>query len=55
LPGLKISLRKGLYNLVTEWHKVLRYAKRYLKIEISKEDHLELIEDYSDLRERYLK
>lgn len=47
--------RKGLYNMVTEWRKVLLYAKRYLKIGISKEDYLELIENYSDLKIKYLR
>ena len=47
--------RKGLYNMVTDWQKVLRYAKRYLKIRISKEEYIELIENYSDLKTRYLR
>ncbi|MBA7548125.1 hypothetical protein ES705_40571 [subsurface metagenome] len=47
--------RKGLYNMITEWPKVLKYARRYLKIEIQKEDYLELIENYSDLKVKYLR
>jgi len=47
--------RKGLYNMVMEWRKVLRYAKRYFKVSISKEDYLELIENYSDLKIKYLR
>lgn len=47
--------RKGLYNMIMEWRKVIKYAKRYLKVNISKEDYLELIENYSDLRSRYLR
>lgn len=47
--------RKELYDMVTDWRKVLKYAKRYLQIEISREDYLELIEIYADLRARYLR
>ncbi|GAI87169.1 unnamed protein product [marine sediment metagenome] len=47
--------RKGRYNMITDWPKVLKYAKRYMKIRISKEDYIELIENYSDLRARYLR
>lgn len=47
--------RRGLYNMITDWPKVLKYAKRYLKIGISKEDYIELIEHYSELRARYLR
>ena len=47
--------RRGLYDIVTEWQKVLKYAKRYFKVNISKEDYLELIVNYSDLKARYLR
>jgi len=47
--------RRGLYNMVTDWQKVLRYAKRYFKIRISREEYIELIENYSELRARYLR
>ncbi|MBA7569700.1 hypothetical protein ES695_03220 [Candidatus Atribacteria bacterium 1244-E10-H5-B2] len=47
--------RKGLYNMLMDWQKVLKYAKRYLKIEIQKEEYFFIIENYSDLRARYLR
>jgi len=47
--------RKGLYNMITDWQKVLKYACRYMKMYISKEDYLELIENYSDLKIKYLR
>lgn len=46
--------RKGLYNML-DYPKVVAYAKRYLKISISKKDYLELIENYSELKARYLR
>jgi len=47
--------RGGKFNMITDWQKVLLYAKRYLKIRISREDYLELIENYSDLKIKYLR
>lgn len=41
--------------MITDWPKVLKYAKRYLKIGISKHDYIELIENYSDLKAKYLR
>jgi DNA replicative helicase MCM subunit Mcm2 (Cdc46/Mcm family) len=38
-----------------DWQKVLKYAKKYFKIRISKEEYIELIENYSELRARYLR
>jgi len=46
--------RRGLYNML-DYPKVIAYAKRYLKINIPKKDYLELIERYSELRDRYLR
>jgi len=47
--------RGGKFNMITDWQKALKYAKRYLKVTISKKEYLELIENYSDLRARYLR
>lgn len=47
--------RSGKFNMFTDWEKVLKYAKRYLKVRISKEDYFEMIENYSDLSSRYLR
>lgn len=41
--------------MITDWQKVLKYAKKYFEIRISKEDYLELIENYSELKKRYLR
>jgi len=46
--------RKGLYNML-DYKRVLPYAKRYFKIDISKEEYIELVENYSDLKARYLR
>jgi len=47
--------RRGLYNMLMDWQKVLKYAKRYLKISISKEEYFFIIDNYSQLKEKYLK
>jgi len=47
--------RTGKFNMVTDWQVVLRYAKKYFNIDISKDEYLEIIENYSLLREQFLK
>ncbi|MBA7519063.1 hypothetical protein ES705_11137 [subsurface metagenome] len=44
--------RKGLYNML-DYKKVLPYAKRYFKLDITKEEYIELVENYSELKARY--
>lgn len=46
--------RRGLYNML-DYPKVIAYAKRYFKIDMSKKDYLFIIENYSDLSSRYLR
>lgn len=47
--------RRGLYNMLMDWQKVLKYAKRYFKIDINEEDYFFIIENYSELKEKYVK
>jgi len=45
--------KKGLYNML-DYKRVLPYAERYYKVNISKEEYIELVEHYSELKEKYI-
>ena len=45
---------RGLYNML-DWLHVSRYIAKYYKIGITKDEYLFIIENYSRLKEKYLK
>lgn len=45
---------RGLYNML-DYPRVIRYIKKYYKIALSKEEYFEIIKNYSELKERYLR
>ncbi|MBA7580575.1 hypothetical protein ES708_22468 [subsurface metagenome] len=49
----KIRLR-SLHNML-DYKRVLPYARRYFKLDITKEEYIELVERYSELKEKYLR